>query len=189
MSRIQYTKDQILALFSDGLPIPASLCRDLQCFVQRAEYPKLLINQTHQYHSGTRTRGRHPKKTTVKRDINPNAVAENKLKQNQHQAAIQSKPVSTQLAWYYLDQEQKIQGPFNSSQLRQWWTGGHFPGNLLISNSNDPDSFKEICEFFPQLDNAFSFNPMLFPFLRSAEPDPNDELQKVFLGFQQEMLS
>ncbi|OHT04828.1 GYF domain containing protein [Tritrichomonas foetus] len=183
--RIQFTREQLLQVYRNDLPVPEGMNKNTQYFIEQPLTPRLL--QTHQtttFHSknprgGTR---KNPKK--VVRDIeptNPNKIVQPKPMPKQPQA------VSTPVAWYYIDPTDTIQGPFLSQLLREWWQKQLFPDNIRISVSNDKSTFKEIINFFPDLSLAFTYNPLLFPFLGKAEPDLTDPLQQVFVKYEESL--
>jgi hypothetical protein len=47
-------------------------------------------------------------------------------------------------AWYYIDEEKAIQGPFWSEEMHIWWSRGWIPKDLLVyrSEKNRPPHYK-----------------------------------------------
>jgi hypothetical protein len=39
--------------------------------------------------------------------------------------------------WFYLDTQGNKQGPFNTSEMREWWTNGFFARDLQVKRVND----------------------------------------------------
>ncbi|KAK8863610.1 kinesin-like protein [Tritrichomonas musculus] len=180
MTRIKFTREELLSLFRNDYPIPEGMVQNQPTFVQKAITPKLLSHQTTQYYGNKGSK--NPK---IKKDINQPPKLDEPIQKPLPKVL---KPVITPLAWYYIDPSQTIQGPFQSPMLRNWWEKKLFPKDIKISVSNDKETFKEICEYFPDLSLAFTYNPMLFPFLGKSEYNENDSLHTIFKNFQDNIL-
>jgi hypothetical protein len=209
MSLIQFTRDQLTTIFSRELPLPPGVNPIAAVMHQEPELPALCQSREPLEYRPTRG-GRSAQ---VRADIRPTDVcpAANRLAlpSKPGEAAAPSKPAAAPpkaptppplpskpgqpappppaLAWYYKDPQDAVRGPFKSDQLRKWWSKGQFPPTLEISVSTDPDSFREITAFFPDLTDAFAYNPLLFPFMGTVEPDPNDPLERIFRAFQEKL--
>jgi len=48
--------------------------------------------------------------------------------------------------WFYLDNENRPQGPFSTKEMDAWYIGGFFPLNLSIAFKK-PENFKDILQF------------------------------------------
>lgn len=180
MTRIKYTRDELLSLYRNNYSIPEGMVRNQPTFVEKAYYPKILHHQTGQYYSNKGTK--NPK---FKKDINQPMKYEEPTQKPLPKAV---KPVTTPQTWFYIDPSGTIQGPFQSPVLRGWWEKKLFPKDIKISTKNDKETFKEISEYFPDLSLAFSYNPLLFPFLGKAEYNEEDQLHAIFKNFQENIL-
>jgi hypothetical protein len=96
-------------------------------------------------------------------------------------------PTFRTMAWHYKGAQGLIRGPFSIDKLRRWWQDKKLPINLAISVTSDPDSFREVGTYYPKLEDAFTYNPMLFPFMGNRELDQDDQLERVFLAFDQKL--
>lgn len=180
MSRIKYTRDELLSLYREDYPIPEGMVQNPPIFVKNALYPKILNHKTGQYYSNKGTK--NPK---FKKDISQPKKSDESAPKPLPKVV---KPVTTPQAWYYIDPSGTIQGPFPSPTLRGWWEKSLFPKDIQISVRNDRDSFKQINEYFPDLELAFTYNPLLFPFLGNPEYNEEDPLHVIFKNFQDNML-
>jgi hypothetical protein len=185
MSLIQFTRDQLTMIFSRELPLAPGAKFIAAVMHQEPALPELCQSREPLEYRPTRG-GRSAQ---VRADIRPKdsgpVATRSALPLKPGDVVTPSKP--TALAWYYKDPQEVIHGPFKSDQLRKWWIKGQLPPSLAISVTTDPESFKEITAHFPDLTEAFAFNPLLFPFMGTVEPDPDDPLERIFLGFQEKL--
>lgn len=177
MSRIKFTREQLLSLYRDNYPIPEGMVQNQPTFIKQTLYPKILRRQTSQYYPSKIS------KSKVKKDI-----SQPKKEEPGQKPIPVATPVMTPQAWFYIDPSGTIQGPFQSPQLRGWWEKNLFPKNIQISVKNERETFKEISEYFPDLSLAFTYNPLLFPFLGNPEYNEKDPLHVIFKNFQDNML-
>jgi hypothetical protein len=57
-------------------------------------------------------------------------------------AAAAKEAVSLELLeWTYLDNEGKVQGPFEGKKMQNWYDGGHLPGSLQLKRKDDVHYF------------------------------------------------
>jgi hypothetical protein len=97
------------------------------------------------------------------------------------------RPAFRPMTWHYKDGQGLIRGPFSIDKLRRWWQDKKLPTNLAISAAGDADSFREVGTYYPRLEDAFTYNPVLFPFMGPAEQDEDDQLARIFLAFDQKL--
>ena len=166
-----------MAIFNPSLPFPEGANHIQRVILSEPRFPVLLQQQkTIQYHSNK------PEHKKIKADIN---IKKTKKSVAPVQPVIQNVPVSTPMAWFYLDPSGKTQGPYQTQQLRGWWEKNMFPTNLMISTTGRESSFHEVSYYFKDLSMAFSYNPILFPFLGPVTPEKDDILQEEFIKFEQ----
>lgn len=187
MTRIKFTRDQLLELYKPDYPIPNDMNRSNYIFIEQPIAPKLFSNDIVQYHRESK-HGKKLKKEVprVKKDI---AAPSPSVQAPVKSIPKQSQPVSTPLAWFYIDPKEKIQGPFQGPQMRGWWEQKFLPPNLKISTSGAEGSFKEVKEYFPNIELAFSYNPALFPFYGKDNFDENHPLHVIFQQYKNSILS
>mmetsp|Transcript_20732 Transcript_20732/g.34233 ORF Transcript_20732/g.34233 Transcript_20732/m.34233 type:complete len:796 (-) Transcript_20732:37-2424(-) len=74
-------------------------------------------------------------------------------------SAFQTVPVVTQAnetMWLYLDDVGQTQGPFTSSQMREWFQDGYFNAETLVRLANSgPNDFVQLGLLFPEGEGAF----------------------------------
>ena len=63
-------------------------------------------------------------------------------------------PLDSRLPWFYIDLHEKIQGPFDTIQMRQWDAAGYLRDNLLISQNWD-GPYQALALLFPDRSRAF----------------------------------
>lgn len=189
MATLKYTRDQLVALWRDDYPLPKDFCTTKNSFVlDKPHVPWLcsehgISNYKMSAETGT--------KLKVRADIaKPAGVskadAKKKVSRFGEKAKAVPQPLQTVLApiaWYYLDSRGCVQGPWATDQLREWWEGRKFPKDLHISLENDISKFAPVSAFFPDLEHAFAYNPVLFPFMAPPEAEPNGPLEEIYLGY------
>jgi len=60
---------------------------------------------------------------------------------------------TTGVAWYFLDDEEEVQGPFSEEQMVEWVQHGHLDGTRLVAQEGE-DDWRELGfldEFVPYL--------------------------------------
>jgi hypothetical protein len=63
-------------------------------------------------------------------------------------------------AWFYLDQQENMQGPFKTADMRRMWCNqGHSQADLKIRNGN-AGIFRPLVQVFPNLPQAFLAGPL-----------------------------
>ena len=159
----KYSKEELLKLFSDSYPIPEGVERIKGVFLKEAQIPQLI------------------QKETLKVDGSKRITKDIKRQPQKQQRPVQD--VKQQSQWFYLDQTQKIQGPFQANQLREWWDKGFFPEDLAISLTRDAQSFRPAKTVFGSKDFVFKFNPAAFPFIMDSLPVDADPIQKLVYDF------
>lgn len=176
MSIIQYTRQQLLAIFDPSLPLPDDTVRISKIVFDNPTVPvSLQKTKTVKYRSS------NPDQKRVHSDIDIKKVMKIKSQSSAPKKAAAA-PSVTQMSWFYLDPTGKRQGPFQSTQLREWWLRNSFPRDLKISP--DGKEFDVVESFFGDLSAAFSYNPLLFPFLGCVSADADDQLQKLYLDLE-----
>lgn len=73
---------------------------------------------------------------------------------------------ATSLSWRYIDKKGAIQGPFTTSQMKEWWDADYFTPSLQISGSSLPDqSLFSTIESLPSTCLPFTptFDSALYP--------------------------
>ena len=166
----KYSRQELLNLYSDSYPIPEGVERIKGVFIKESQTPKLLSRETLKVEQ----QGKR-----IAKDID-------KQKKDRSQSSDRKQPVAdikAPVQWYYLDQTQKVQGPFSSNQLREWWDKQFFPDGLSISLSKDKQSFRKVTDVFGSKDFAFKFNPAAFPFIFGGIPADADPMQKLVYDF------
>ena len=144
MSIIQYTRQQLLSIFDKSLPLPEGTNRIPGIIQDEPSIPaSFQKSQTAKYRSN------NPDQKRVKADIDIKKVMKAKS-QNAAPPKIVSEPVTTQIAWFYLDLSGMVHGPFQSSRLRDWWVKNLIPHDLKISPNGK--EFKEAKDFFAVAD-------------------------------------
>ena len=88
--------------------------------------------------------------------------------------------------WFYLDQEDKTQGPFSSAQMRDWYRANFLKGTVRVRQATDPDTV-----YTPLSERDCCFTrpappvPPTFPMLPGFRPpfpmQPN--MQPNMIGF------
>ena len=61
------------------------------------------------------------------------------------------------LLWYYVDCQEKVQGPFPTKQMRYWFETGSFFDTLYVSFKRD--EWKMLKEYYPRIELAFLVLP------------------------------
>mmetsp|Transcript_8066 Transcript_8066/g.9258 ORF Transcript_8066/g.9258 Transcript_8066/m.9258 type:complete len:209 (+) Transcript_8066:310-936(+) len=80
--------------------------------------------------------------------------------------------------WYFRDMENKIQGPYSTADMHNWYVAGYLKSDLLISQ-NPQNGFNPLRDWFPNLQLAFTPGAEGAPG-RHASPDAN-QLKWYFL--------
>lgn len=58
--------------------------------------------------------------------------------------------------WYFVDKNQKVQGPFSDMQMHQWHSAGYFAGDLQIVNQAVQNAqWQPLRAVFPNVSEAF----------------------------------
>ena len=58
--------------------------------------------------------------------------------------------------WYFVDKNQKVQGPFDDFHMRQWHLAGYFEPTLMLMNRALPNSnWQMLRDMFPHIADAF----------------------------------
>lgn len=182
MASITYTRAELLSLYQADLPLPQGTNKIVPIVQDNQTLPLLLTKQkTKEYHN----RGGAMKiKPDIERPQKQNSQSDEKVP-----IVLQQQPVTTPLAWYYLDKSNTMQGPFPSTKLREWWEARKFPADLQITLVKDPSTVKHISYYFPNTALAFSYNPIIFPFMGPIKPNQEDPLESIFLSFQTDVLT
>lgn len=187
MATLKYTRDQLVALWRDDYPLPKDFCTTKNSFVMdRPHIPWLcsehgISNYKMSAETGT--------KVKVKADIaKPAGISKGDAKKkvsrfDKKKAPQPLQPVLAPSAWYYIDPQGCVQGPYATDKLREWWEGGFLPQDLQISLENDMSKFAPVANFFPDLRLAFLYNPMLFPFMAPPDAEANSPLEEIYLGY------
>lgn len=65
-------------------------------------------------------------------------------------------------SWYYEDTSGTRQGPFTTSQMREWHVHGYFSASLAVARQYDrsPHGFTPLSQLWPQIENAFAVAPV-----------------------------
>ena len=85
------------------------------------------------------------------------------LRQQQQPRAPQMSQVPPQYEneWYYQDPQGRVQGPFNSEDMRDWFDNGYFKPNLPVRQGpSDQFPFVPLARLYPDLRRAFEGRPM-----------------------------
>jgi hypothetical protein len=182
MDRVSYTREQLISFYAPDLPLPENIAKVSRAFQAEPTVPILCqAHQTLEYHPAGHS-GAAPQ---VRRDIAPKpkpGAAQPRFAAPAKPAASAGPPAST--VWFYLDAQQTIQGPYDSERLNRWWEQKKLPPDLQISTSNDTATFRQVGTYFPDLSLAFTYNPILFPFLGPIDVDPEDPLEQIFCDFE-----
>jgi len=94
------------------------------------------------------------------------------LKQKQSDSFIEQNPIQPNIkCWFYIDDENKVQGSFTSLEMRKWYFQGYFKASLKISFLQA----KSINDFIP-LSN-FLLNPgLLFQkYYQQSQSQPSQQ--------------
>lgn len=85
---------------------------------------------------------------------------------------------SAEPSWTYLDPQGQIQGPFQSEEMLEWFTGGYFPVDLMVKRSQDTTflSLSEVTKLYGRV-----------PFTPGPQPSPFSDLEER-LKHQQQLL-
>ncbi|CAG8546061.1 8914_t:CDS:10 [Ambispora gerdemannii] len=67
-----------------------------------------------------------------------NAFADTSAGSNSLFSNIDSRKSSSESEWLYRDPAGKIQGPFSSQEMNDWFKGGFFTGSLMVKRVDDP---------------------------------------------------
>lgn len=84
-------------------------------------------------------------------------------------------PSQDELKWYFLDKSRKVQGPFSTKNMRQWFEGGYFEPTLQIFDSSKPENeagWKVLRDYFPNVDMAFMSGSGIPAPMPTAAPVP-----------------
>lgn len=198
MATLTYTREQIIALWREDLPLPKDFCAITNGFVSDRPHTPWLCSEhgTRSYkHSADastkiKVKADIPSRPGISKTEGKKTVKDRfaKATKDTASAKVSAAPavqptVVAPVAWYYLDSTDNVQGPFATEKLREWWVQGLFPVDLRISLENDPSQFQDISVYFPDTSLAFSYNPRLFPFMGPVTPTPNDPLEEIYLDF------
>merc|ERR1711988_2051102 len=63
--------------------------------------------------------------------------------------------------WYYQDPQGRVQGPFNSDDMRDWYQNGYFKPNLPVRQGNNNRPFVQLAVLYPDLRRAFQSRPQI----------------------------
>eukprot|EP00948_MAST-09A_sp_MAST-9A-sp1_P004321 g4321.t1 len=58
--------------------------------------------------------------------------------------------------WYFVGDEGETEGPFSTSQMREWHLDGYFTAELMINDGEN--DWAELREYFPHLEDAFTLS-------------------------------
>ena len=174
---IRYTRDELYSFYKPDLPVPANF-QEIPQFTGEPIPPSFI--------AGTRLAvkakdgGRKPART--KEEVKAMNVTRFQDSKPREAATVAATPQSA-VAWYYLDPQSKVHGPYDSVKMRGWYD--KFPPDVKISvNGTDRDSFRLMSEVFPEPAMAFMFNPVLFPFYGARVTDEDEPLEKIFLDYE-----
>ncbi|EAX99195.1 GYF domain containing protein [Trichomonas vaginalis G3] len=165
MASVKYTRKELISFYSDKLPLPEDFNKIKGIFLNEPIKPQLLANETLNLDGSS------------KRKLRANEVEQQNANKNAPKATV-----SAPSQWFYADPTQKIYGPYSADQMRHWWEKKNFPQDLKVSLRSDPDSLRPISEVFGAPENAFMFNPSMFPYILASPVEP-DPLQKLVLDF------
>ena len=81
--------------------------------------------------------------------------------------------METKLLWRFLDDKAEIQGPFSNEHMKEWFAGGYFSNDTLVSFSSLNSPFIALKHWYPTMDdsaNPFEQDPLVTQVLcRDAE--------------------
>jgi len=85
----------------------------------------------------------------------PNAIVAF-LPPDQAKAMTQGSEQPKEGEWYFVDKNQKVQGPFGDFHMRQWHLAGYFEPTLMLMNRAIPNSqWTMLRDLFPNIADAF----------------------------------
>lgn len=78
-------------------------------------------------------------------------------------------PPPAEPSWTYLDPQGQIQGPFQSEEMLEWYTGGYFPADLMVKRQEDATflSLTEVTKLYSRC-----------PFTPGPQPPPFSDLEE-----------
>lgn len=143
--------ESLLGLYNIGIPAPLNLQELLQkmpdVFVEKPILP-LNLQQIFEFYSGDSAIENEMKyKNIYKKVFNPKQIIS-------PFTASQILPDDKTWDWCYLDGEDRIQGPFNSVVMDNWYNLGQLPMDLLVG-LKDREKFVKLSDF---INSTYPFN-------------------------------
>ena len=176
--QVTYSLKDLLSFYNPLLPLPEGIHvlqqQKPEIFEKESQTPLLL-----QKHRTKKYKDKNDKINKIKREIDQGN--ENTQEPFQLNATI---PFAAE-TWYYLDPKNNVHGPYGNQKLRSWLP--KFPEHFSISTSDNLNSFKDISEVFPIRELAFTYNPILYPFMGVNPQQSDDAIESIYLDFCQSL--